>query len=260
MVDEVVDKDPEVLDDSASAGLVEPKEPKADLKREDEPSAKELKRQNELLQNELDLQRRKFEHELERALAPPATTPKVEDELEFDLDLLAATAENDRKGFGKALGKFFEQQLKAKGYVSREDAEKLVDSKAAEYVEDQRTLDKYPDLTNAKSDLYKQADEELSRILKDPEEAGLSRAKRIRLAADRAALALIEQGKKIESETSRQARIRAQQGDPGSRTSREQSSELDAEQKHIAAAFGISEEAYAKRAGSGGIKLGRGGR
>jgi hypothetical protein len=113
-------------------------------------------------------------------------------------------------------------------------------------------LNDFPELSDPKSEMYKLTGDELAKINADPEYKSLSDGKRISLAARHAKLALLESGKGVESESSRVARIRAQQGPTGGRKTVDPSSEeLTPSQKYVAKKMGISEDAYKKRASKG---------
>jgi hypothetical protein len=182
-----------------------------------------------------------------------APAPKAEaEEPEEDPDLLDVVTGQGVKGLEKILEK--------KGFVRRADVDATVQAKAAELAKERELMETYPELSNRNSEFFKTTAMHYGTLLK----AGVSPAVAMELSAEKTALTFLREGKmktpqqeseerKTRREEERRARINAQGGDKGVRTPQasEEDEELTPEQKHIARAMGITEEAYKARAAKG---------
>lgn len=163
--------------------------------------------------------------------APPADKPKDDDEPAVDILELAM----DPKKFNK----YLEGQIKKQGYVRREDAEKLVNGKAAQMSREAKLMKDYPDLEDHDSEMFKTTAAHYGQLVKQ----GVAEEVAMDTAAKLAELDLIRTGKvktpaqkAADKEADRLARIAAQGGDRGDRGSGadETDTELDDTQKRIA--------------------------
>lgn len=190
----------------------------------------------------------------------PETKPAKAAEPEED-DVLETITAKGGKGLDALLAK--------RGYVRAEEVEEKINTRAAQLTKEQELLGRFPDLKRKDTEFFKATAGYYGDLVKE----GVPQSKAMELAADRAELEFIRSGKiklpgaeptKEEKETARLARIKAQgSGGDGRRpaaSADEDDEGLTPEQKHIAAAMGISEEAYAKRAKAGISMGGRGSR
>lgn len=160
----------------------------------------------------------------------------------------------------KGLGELVDKVAKKRGWVSREEAETLVNSKAAQLTTEQQLLKDYPDLADKSSEFFQST----AQVYGELKKSGIPDHLAMEMAVERTELSFIRSGKhktpqqqkdddKAQREADRLARIKAQSGDRGNRQPEgaEDDDELTPEQKHIAAAMGITEEAYKARAKQG---------
>lgn len=171
-------------------------------------------------------------------------------EPEDDTDVLEAITTGGAKGF--------DALAKKRGFIQRDEVETLINNRAASLTKEQELIGRFPDLKNQKSDFFKSTAANYGDLVK----SGVPAAKAMELAAEQSELAFIRDGKiklpgaeptKAEKEASRLARIAAQGGGErrGPAAAEEDDGELDANQKRIASAMGITEDAYKKRASTG---------
>ncbi len=173
---------------------------------------------------------------------------------EPDVDLLDLITTRGAKGF--------EEYMRSKGFVTREEAENLIGSKAGELEVQGALYEEYPDLKKKTSDFFKATAIEYGELVK----TGVPNAIAMVQAARNTELRFLKEGKiktpaakadedKATREAERKERAKAAMGDRGSRTAGDggepEDDELTDEQKRIARAMGVSEEAYKKRAKAG---------
>lgn len=181
------------------------------------------------------------------APAKPAAEP------EDETDVLEAITTGGAKGF--------DALAKKRGFIQRDEVQSLIDSKASALTKEQELIGRYPELQNKKSDFFKQTAVHYGELVR----SGTPPAIAMELASEKTELGLMREGKikpanaapnKEEKEAARLARIKAQGGETRRAAAPEDEGdeELTAQQKHIAAAMGISEEAYTKRA-KAGVKM-----
>ncbi len=194
--------------------------------------------------------------------AAPAPKPAEEPEV----DMLELLTTRGAKGF--------DEYMRAKGFVSREEVERTVNNKAAQLSKEQELSQKYPDLKNERSEFFKATAVHYGKLIQQ----GVPETLAMELAADRAELEGIRTGKvktpaqkaeedKQARERERRERIQAQAGDRSGRGAmvNEEDDELSPEQEAIAvkmlAGDGVSREqaieAYKKRAKAGVMMGGR---
>jgi hypothetical protein len=182
--------------------------------------------------------------------APPKTETPADDE--DDADVLDLITSKGSKGLEKLLEK--------RGFVRAKDVDERVDAKANALVKEQHLIKTYPELEDKSSEFFKTTAQHYGNLVK----AQVAPALAMEMAAERAELQLIREGKrqtpqqktdaeKTEREAERRARISAQGGDKGVRAAREaeEDDELSDQQKHIARSMGITEDAYKARAKQG---------
>lgn len=186
-----------------------------------------------------------------KANAKPAAAPAAEPE--DDTDLLEVLTTQGVKGLKAVLAK--------QGFVSREEALAIANDKAAQLTKESELLSTYPDLKKKDSEFFKTTAQHYGQL----KAAGIPESLAMELAAEKTQLEFLKTGKaktpqqqsdeaKAAREAARLARIAAQAGDRGAPPASEDSEdddELTAQEKHICAQMGISEEAYIKRAKSG---------
>ena len=176
-----------------------------------------------------------------------APVAQVEDD---EPDVLDAITSGGAKGF--------DALAKKRGFVQRDEVESLINQRASALTTEQMLMTEYPDLKDKKSDFFKETAVHYRTLV----QKGVPQVEAMQLAADKAQLEGLRSGKikspgeqtKADKEATRLARVAAQ-SDPvsGRRPAAptEEDQTLSLEQKHIAAAMGISEEAYSKRANAG---------
>jgi hypothetical protein len=190
-----------------------------------------------------DEQVRTTQHWYNKATAPPVetkVTPAVvasEDEQDI-LDVITAKGS---KGFDELLDKY----AKKRGFVSREEAESITNSKASQLTEEAALVKEYPELGDKKSEFFLATANEYATLVK----AHVSQPLAMRLAAEKVELAFMRAGKidtpaqKVEKvkaikEADRKARIAAQSGERGTNRRSEpdpdESDELTAVQENVA--------------------------
>jgi hypothetical protein len=178
--------------------------------------------------------------------APAAKEP------EDDVDLLEVVTTKGAKGLDDVIAK--------RGYMRKADVEGMIEARATQMTKEAELIGRFPDLKNQQSEFFKETAQHYGNL----KAQGVPQHLAMEMAAERVALSHIESGKlktrqqtadtdKATRETTRRARAAAQEGDRGSRApaGNDDDDELTPEQKHIAKAMGISEEAYQKRAKQG---------
>lgn len=171
-----------------------------------------------------------------------------------DLDVIEALTSDGAKGLDKILRKL--------GYARVEDVEQRIEQTRAHMTRDAKLIARYPDLADENSDFFRATAQRYQELVKNPalRDSGML----LELAAELAEgdLALRRRqargGRDFgldddESEEERVERVRAQAGSRGRRAAEQtpDDDELTPLQKRIAARFGISEDAYRKRARQG---------
>jgi len=199
----------------------------------------------------------KFWHEKARGAAQPQNrdgAPKPgEGEEEDTTDLLELAGKGP---------KAMKEWLKKQGFVSRDEAEQLTNRKAEGMVRQAQVVAKYPELNDQKSDFFKETTQEYGRL----KERGVDELTAMETAAELVALRRGKGGPGSEdisltdpaaasnkrgTEEERRSRAKAQGGEGRRGAQKEESDDLDETQIRIAEAFGISTEAYKKRAKEG---------
>jgi hypothetical protein len=182
-----------------------------------QPSAADLQKQIDTLktQNADATRAAEFWHKKATEAAAPAGDKKEPAEEEVDLlDLIASKGE---KGFAA--------YLKSKGYTSREEVDGLVTAKATQIAKEGELLGRYPDLKKQDSDFFKATAAEYGAL----KQQGVPEAQAMEIAAERVELRFLREGKlkttqqqtddeKARKEQERLARVRAQGGDTGGRS------------------------------------------
>ncbi|MCC7235591.1 MAG: hypothetical protein IT163_09830 [Bryobacterales bacterium] len=201
----------------------------------------------------------KLETWMQTERSPKAKEPPPEDEEE--VDLVDAISSGDKSQARKA--------LKQLGFIPADEVETIVSQRIQGARQAATTevalVDAYPDLQNEKSEHYA----ETAKALRELEQRGITGDMALDLAADRAAarLGIVRKGKgqsagrraverddegSPETESERMERIGAQSGGGRSpRSSTLNDDDLSPAQKLIAKKFGVSEDAYRKRAKRG---------
>jgi hypothetical protein len=209
----------------------------------------DLKRQNGEFQRTAE-----FWHE--KATAKPAAAPRAAEpaaDPDDDVDLLEVLTTKGVSGLKQVLAK--------SGFVSREEAASMVNTKAAQIAKEAELLSAYPDLKKADSEFFKTTAQHYGQL----KAAGVPEAMAMELAAEKTQLEFLRSGKaktpaqkaeesKAQREADRLARIAAQAGDRGAPPPSDDGEDDDTltdYEKHICAQMGISEEAFIKRAKSG---------
>lgn len=208
----------------------------------------------------------KFWHERAKGSAPAnrdgQERPKPQDDPEDDnTDFLALAAQGP---------KAVKNWLKAQGMVTRAEAEAMTNAKATQLMRQAEIVRNHPELNDQQSDFFKETTAEYQKL----KARGIAELDALELAADRVALTRKAKagdgegdngdkgdkgkgnGRGKETDEERRARAKAQNGDGRRGAAAEESDELDDNQKRIAEAFGISEDAYKKRAKEG-VQFGR---
>ena len=178
------------------------------------------------------------------APAPPAKLAAAEED---DLDVLDAIASKGAKGFEEIASK--------RGFIRKDEVEKLIDAKANNIAREQQLLKQYPDLGKKDSDFFKVTAQHYGDLVKQ----GVSEAVATQLAAEKTELQFIREGKMKtptqqaeEEREQRRARAMASGADFGrAAVGGEEDEPLTSEQKHIASRMGISEADYIKYAKAG---------
>jgi len=181
-----------------------------------------------------------------------AEKPAKDEEPEDNTDLLEVATKGP---------KAMKQWLKDNGFVSQAEVEQTVQEKASQLAREAQVVREYPELADHSSDFFKETAQEYGRL----KSQGVPEGVAMELAAERVAVKRGKGGdggegggkKKApagESAEDRTARAKAQAGE-GTKTRPAQQAaedeELTPEQKRITEAFGITEDAYKKRAKEG---------
>lgn len=179
-----------------------------------------------------------------------------------DVDLLDVIGTKGTKGLDAV--------LKARGYVSKDDVQALIAETVQTVSREGKAVERFPELKDTSSEFYKLTIKNVAALKAD----GITGVKATEIAAERAYLHMVDEGKmdthaqrkakadkagEDEEEAERIARANAAGGDTGRRaaTKGKGKGELDAEQKRIIRAMGITEDAYKARADKGVIFSGR---
>jgi hypothetical protein len=169
-----------------------------------------------------------------------------DDEDEDDVDIVEVLNTKGKKG----LDEYLEKSLKKRGYLSKEEAEALIERRATQIVTDAELAKDYPDLKDHKSDFFKETARQYKQLGDDVKEE-----KRTVLAAKLAEAELRRTGKwkDPEAETERRKRIDAQDGRPGyaGESGEPEDDEMTTRQKFFSDQLGVSHENYKKRAKAG---------
>jgi hypothetical protein len=143
--------------------------------------------------------------------------------------------------------------LRKHGFITEAEAEKRAEAIVKKARTEMDLHARYPDLADQESEMFR----ETAKQYKALGDNGLTKAERLELAAEKAELALRRSGKwqDKDDEAERAARAKAQSGDkgrsPGDPGATGDDDTLTPNQKRIAAAMGVSEDAYKKRAKEG---------
>jgi hypothetical protein len=115
--------------------------------------------------------------------------------------------------------KAIDAHMKRRGYISKDEAAKLIQDEARGLMMNAKLQENYPELADKTSDLFKQTAEEYSNL----ENSGIPKSHRTALAVERAELTLRRQGKwkDPEDEEERRRHIDSQNGSKGSRKTHE---------------------------------------
>jgi hypothetical protein len=181
-----------------------------------------------------------------RATAPEPAHVRVEPEPEEDdTDVLEAITTEGTKGFDRLAEK--------RGFVKKADVAAMIEARATSLTKEQELIERYPDLRQKNSDFFKATAAHYGELVKSGTPAVLA----MELASEKAELDFMRSGKlKPEApkdDGDRRTRAAAASGAPSRRPAANEpdDDELSPDQKRIAAAMGISEEAYLKRAKAG---------
>jgi hypothetical protein len=233
-------------------------DPNAPPEKEEQPSVEELQRQVEHEQKlrEDAEKTRDFWHG--QATAKPIEKPIEKKEEAPDVDDLSKTdlvdivSGNNVEGLSKVVQAVIKKTLKEMGVTTQKDVEQLVSGKLSEAKSESsgmaELVRQHPDLQDSRSELYQEAARQLDEIGKDTAYQGLSDFAKVKLATKLAAAELTKPGGAGKAEAARAARIAAQQGSTGSRknSQREESDELNDEEKQAARVFGVTEDDFKK--------------
>lgn len=151
-------------------------------------------------------------------------------------------------GGPKALAK----TLRKLGFMTQDEFERKADARIKAASGERELRERYPELDDNESDMFKETGRQF-RLLED---AGLSKADRLTLAAEKAELSLRRQGKWVDrnaEKEERAARARAQGGGHKGGSDADDSGDdsLTPHQKKMVEQMGITEESYKKRAKEG---------
>jgi hypothetical protein len=179
------------------------------------------------------------------AAAVATATPAADD----DTDLLEVLTTKGTKGLLEV--------IKKHGFVSKDEAQSMVNTKADSIAREQELLGDYPDLKNRNSEFFKDTAKAYGTLVNSGVPANMA----MELAAKQTHLEHIQTGKlkskpmqtaddAAAKEQRRVARIAAQSGDRGAAPTpedAEENDELSPGEKRICAEMGVSEDAYKKR-------------
>jgi hypothetical protein len=175
----------------------------------------------------------------------------AEADREDDTDLLAVASKGP---------KAMKEWLAKEGFVSGEEVDRRVETRAQQIGRETQLGIDYPDLKDKTSEFFKAVAVQYGDLRKtmdahDAMERACEKVELANLRAGKTTPITTGKGKPNDDagDDDRQGRARAQQGDPGRRQSRSEpgTDELDAIQLRICKAMGVSPEAYAKRAKEG---------
>jgi hypothetical protein len=232
------------------------------------PDAKALADENALLKRTLADKDRvigekdqavQYWHGQAKGAKQPADDKQPPAEAEDTTDLLDLIGTKGAKGL--------DDYLKAKGFVKGSDVAAAVNTKAQEISREAGVVGRFPELKDQNSEMFKAT----ARHFAELEAEGIKGTRATEVATAMAYAELLEAGKITprgkkaaepnaggtdddQRESDRLRRVRAQEGDNGRRTGGGgggKDDELDPVQKRMVEAFGITEEAYKKRAKEG---------
>lgn len=225
-------------------------------KEEEKVDVAELQRQLDTEKQLREAAERERERWHQTATAKPAEKQPEEapdlDEMS-EADLVEIISSNDKGKFSKLVKAEAKKLLKEMGVANKADVEQLVDGKFQ--AKDTATtgmaelVSQYPDLQDAQSELYQEAARQLDLINKDKSLGNLPDFGKVKMATRLAAAELGTGGKSNDkAEAARVARIAAQHGSTSSRNSgrREESTDLNADEKLACTIYGVSEDAFKK--------------
>jgi hypothetical protein len=208
------------------------------------PDPKELQRENRALADRLAEAERKSTYWHEQATKKSAQ-PEPREEVK-------PKKEAKPKDFGKLFTdgdtEALDEYLAERGYVRKEDAEQMIESKATQLTTLEQYRQDYPELMDQKSELFQTVQRHAVELRADPD---LRNVKPEKIAALAIKSALAEYGGKPakgqDKEADRIARIRNQQGHTDNRRAEKSPTVLTAEEKAMARQFGISDKDYLKQ-------------
>lgn len=172
-------------------------------------------------------------------------------------DEVFTAASAGKKEFAKILDRYLSGKIPTKEQIDEwvdQRAEALVQKKFAIAEVGAKLNQKYPELSDQSSELFKATQAEYSKLIDDPDFKRLGEARLLDIAAKNARLELLESGR-ISNETSNQskqkeversARIAAQQGVIKGAGKASGKTVLTDAQKRAADQWGVSHEEYAK--------------
>ncbi len=216
-----------------------------------EPTPAELLAKINKLESELETERRmnQFWDEQNKQTRTPPPAAKTEEEEPDALDTLDLLSEiieaKDPKEASRklknAIRDTINRERKRGDFISRDELNQIISGAVAMGELQQE----FPDLSNPKSDLFKETQKELATLGKNRAYDNLPDGEKQRIAAERAHNKLVRAGKisttRDDDEQERRERVRDQQGHLGSRSGRsgdQLSSAVIAQGKR----YGVSEE------------------
>lgn len=180
-----------------------------------------------------------FWYEKAQSHKPAEPKPAATADADDNVDVLDVITTKGKKG----LDELVDKHIQKKGYVSREEAEGMVNAKANQLVTERKLLEDYPDLGDKNSEFFKQT----ALVYGELKQKGLPEHMAMEMAVERTELSFLRAGKhktpqqktddaKAQREADRLARIKAQGGERGNRQAEgsEEDEDLTPEQERIA--------------------------
>jgi hypothetical protein len=224
---------PPVVKDEVKEAAVDPRQAEVDALKAERDSLKALASEKE--------QAAQYWHEQAKGGKAPAKKDESEEDKTDFLELAA-------KG-PKAVKAWMEKE----GFVAASEVDSRVNAKATQLAREASLTRDYPELADAKSPFFQETAKNYQALLKQGVEAGLA----MEMAAEKAELAALRSGKPSRTQE-REARARAAGGDSGKRPAAQEKRDdgveiavSDDQIEKMCESFGITKEAYLKRANDG---------
>lgn len=198
----------------------------------------------------LEFWKKREEREAKRPSPAPIPAAPAEPDPLAELDLLALLTEAPnpdqvKQVFTKSVKQQIARELNSGNYVSKADMENYISQIVSGANDMSKLVADFPDLGDPKSEFFVETQKQIAEMQSDPSNQQVPHAKLYRMAALEVKAAMIDAGKyNKEPAEDRYERIANQRGGSRGKPQPTSGTSLSADQKAMAAKFGLSEKQY----------------